>query len=471
MTNRPNHILIRRARRAAAQIRSRAQRELTRRRNARRLSVPPARLGELRGADRPVDLATAEQTLRGLVRDNLIPFWYPAIIDDDLGGYRLNLDMEGTYLGTTNRSLIAHTRTIWFFSRLARSEFGTTEHLHAAEHGFRFIEEQMWDREYGGYFWEVDLDGHPASTDRRIVQAGTLAHKTTVGQAFALYAVSEYALASSDPSATRRANELFDIFEGPMRDERYGGFQEFFGRDWAAPAPGALSHHDQNDPQHKTFGTQAHVLEALTPYHRLAVDARAADRLDEMVSLLTKRMILRPICVGSDLNQRDWTPLLGHGERLHNYGHDLERLWLIIDARRALGSPLKRLHDDFRTMFANAAVLGEDPVQGGFYFRGPIGGPASALQKLYWVQAEALLCCAHFHVLTGEEVFGAIFERTLGWITNHQVDWVNGDWHTVVRRDGTPSGAKADAWRSLYHHGRALLDCVELLAGSEPPAE
>ena len=40
-----------------------------------------------------------------------------------------------------------------------------------------------------------------------------------------------------------------------------------------------------------------------------------------------------------------------------------------------------------------------------------------------------------------------------------------GDWHAVVDRNGVPSGDKSGAWKDPYHQGRAVLTCLELLAG------
>src|SRR5208282_5514253 len=50
------------------------------------------------------------------------------------------------------------------------------------------------------------------------------------------------------------------------------------------------------------------------------------------------------------------------------------------------------------------------------------------------------------------------FVRQWDWITEHQVDHVNGGWWGTVRADGTPaSSAKADMWTECYHQGRAMM--------------
>ena len=49
----------------------------------------------------------------------------------------------------------------------------------------------MWDQQFGGFYWEVDSSG----------RAATRPEKHMYGQAFGLYALTEYAMASGDPTA------------------------------------------------------------------------------------------------------------------------------------------------------------------------------------------------------------------------------------------------------------------------------
>ena len=55
-----------------------------------------------------------------------------------------------------SKRLVGQARIVWFFSRLAQSKYGRTEHLKAAKHGYDFLYSRMWDAHYGGFYWEVD---------------------------------------------------------------------------------------------------------------------------------------------------------------------------------------------------------------------------------------------------------------------------------------------------------------------------
>ena len=39
---------------------------------------------------------------------------------------------------------------------LPRSQFAQPVHREAADTGFRFLRDRMWDSEHGGFFWDVD---------------------------------------------------------------------------------------------------------------------------------------------------------------------------------------------------------------------------------------------------------------------------------------------------------------------------
>ena len=153
------------------------------------------------------DLLSHKKILDKILTENIIPFWYPGVIDFEEGGYRLNHGFQGKWKGRANKSLVAQARTIWFFSRLTNSEYGSGDYLEAAVHGYEFLRNRMWDKQFGGFFWEVDSTG----------KFPTKPAKHLYGQAFVLYALSEFALASKISSAEKLAQELFHLLEIKLR--------------------------------------------------------------------------------------------------------------------------------------------------------------------------------------------------------------------------------------------------------------
>jgi mannobiose 2-epimerase len=139
-------------------------------------------------------------------------------------------------------------------------------------------------------------------------------------------------------------------------------------------------------------------------------------------------------------------------------------VWVLAEACKAAGLPNGPLLDLYRTLFHYALRYGCDHTQGGFYDSGFFKVPADRRDKIWWVQAEGLVCALSLYCLTGEKIYWECFSRTLDWITRYQADWQHGEWYMKIPAGGKPSGDKAGAWKSPYHNGRAMLQCLELLS-------
>ena len=104
----------------------------------------------------PKDLFRAHEILEEILTKNIISFWYPQAIDLQDGGYRIPNSPQQQGKSRASKSLVGQARIVWFFSRLAQSKYGGTEHLKAAKHGYDFLCSRMWDKDFGGFYWEVD---------------------------------------------------------------------------------------------------------------------------------------------------------------------------------------------------------------------------------------------------------------------------------------------------------------------------
>ncbi len=400
------------------------------------------------------NLLQSKQQLERILTENILPFWYPQVIDVTDGGYRLNHDLHGKCKGRANKHLVTQARTVWFFSRLARSPYGTNAHLDAARHGYVFLRDWLWDKDFGGFYWEVDSSGHVAAKP----------DKHLYGQAFGLYALSQYAIASGDPSAAALAQALFALLEARAHDSQYGGYQEFLQRDWRSVPLDRTSYVDGTTPTIKLMNTHLHLTEALIAFYLLTGDSLAKERLIEMIFVQSNAGVRKTVGACTDQHTRNWTPLRELAYNRISYGHNLENIWVLAEACKAARLPNGPLVDLYRTLLDYALRYGFDQKEGGFYDSGPLHAPADRRDKIWWVQAEGLVCALHTHCLTGEKIYWDCFYQTLDWIMKHQVDWEYGDWHARVSDTGKPSGDKAGAWKSPYHNGRAMLQCLRLLS-------
>ena len=396
----------------------------------------------------------SEETLKRILLENILPFWHPEVLDRENGGYRLNHDLEGKWRGPSDKGIVTQARTVWFFSRLVNAGLGTEEHIEAARHGYEFLRDRMWDPEFGGFYWSVDATGTEA----------TMPDKHLYGQSFGLYALSEYAMASGDTNASELARVLFALLEAKAHDSQHGGYQEGFKRNWDRPPAGELNYMHAA-PGVKLQNTHLHLVEGITTYYQATQDPIAAQRLAELVLVLSGCVFHQDVGACSDKFNTNWTPMRGPQYDRASYGHDVENVWLLMRTCDTIGVSNGPLLSFYQTVFWYSLRHGYDEEHGGFYDTGPFGKPADRRRKIWWVQSEGLVGALAMYQLTRDKVYLECFTKTLDWIDKHQVDWQNGDWFGVIEEDGTPSGAKADLWKSPYHNGRAMIECLERLRG------
>jgi mannobiose 2-epimerase len=392
--------------------------------------------------------------------ENIIPFWLDRTIDRKNGGFIINHNAKGEPDPSGSKGIVTQSRQVWLFSRLARDNYRPKETLEAARHGFLFLRDKMWDKKHGGFYWEVDATGTKAIRPK----------KHMYGESFGLYALSEYYLATKDKSALALADHLFRIFEEKAHDKQYGGYLEYFNEDWTL-APASESGYMGVPSDIKLMNTHLHLLEAMTTYYRASKSALARERLVELINIESNAVIRKGLVACTDKYSRDWTPRLERDWATVSYGHDLENVWLLIDASDAAGVSSWPFLDMYRSLWDYSLKYGYDEKMDGFFYTGKFNEPATGRQKSWWVQAEAIVSALYMYRYTGEEKYAGIFRKTYDFIDKYQTDWTVGEWHPTVSPDGKPSGGKANIWKGGYHNGRAMLECLRLLrsnAQSEP---
>jgi len=146
-----------------------------------------------------------------------------------------------------------------------------------------------------------------------------------------------------------------------------------------------------------------------------------------------------------------------------SYGHDIENIWLLMDACDAAGVSNYPFMDLYKTLFEYSLKYGYDAANGGFYYTGPFNAPADDRSKSWWVQAEVIVSALHMYQYTKDPRYLSIFEKTFELIETQMVDWDTGEWFGTITPDGRPEGDKANPWKAGYHNGRAMIECLQML--------
>ncbi|MCF7972308.1 MAG: AGE family epimerase/isomerase [Phycisphaerae bacterium] len=391
--------------------------------------------------------------LEKMLHENIAAFWLSKSIDRDHGGYTINFGPQGEDRPSGTKMIVTQARTLWLFSRLIRAGYGTDEMVQAARHGYAFLTDKMWDHEHGGFYWEVDVTGQ---TKRNPL-------KHMYGQGFALYAISEYSLASKDPAVLAFANRFFELLDTKAYDRVNGGYNEAFLPDWTS-ASNVTSPMGTRDNE-KLMNTHLHLLEALTTYYRASQSPRARERLMELILIQSNTVVRKHVGACTDRYTQDWTPT---STRV-SYGHDIENVWLLMDACDAAGQSNRPLLDFYQSLYGYSYQYGYDTAHGGFFDSGEFNQPADRRDKVWWVQAEALVSALYLYRITGDAQYAAVFTQTLDFVDKYMADWTWGEWHSTTSAEGVASpGNKAHAWKCGYHNGRAMIECLEILKAFKP---
>jgi mannobiose 2-epimerase len=213
----------------------------------------------------------------------------------------------------------------------------------------------------------------------------------------------------------------------------------------------------------KLMNTHLHLLEAMTTFYRASRLPLARERLLELIAIESNSVVRKNIGACTDQYERNWTPLLLPQTARASYGHDLENIWLVIDACQAAEVPNSLFRDLFHTLFDYSLRYGYDAKEGGFYESGPLGKPADRLNKTWWVEAEVLVSSLYMFGMTKDQQYARTFEETFKFVETRLVDWKFGEWFETITPDGKAIGNKGHIWKAGYHNGRAMMECLSIL--------
>ena len=179
-----------------------------------------------------------------LVR-NILPFWIENVVDPS-GGFFGALTNDLAVHDEVPRSGVVCARILWTYAAAYR-RFGRPEYLSMAQHAFVYLAGPFWDRQHGGIYWQIDAQGQPVS-----------ARKHSYAQAFAIYGLAEYHLATGDGQSLALAQKLFALLERYAHDAVNGGYIEGCGPAWDALVDMRLSYKEPNC--RKSMNTLLHIL-------------------------------------------------------------------------------------------------------------------------------------------------------------------------------------------------------------------
>jgi len=395
----------------------------------------------------PATLNAALQRIEADLRQNILPFWISRVVDRAGHTFYGSLTNDLVLDRTVERGALLTSRILWTYAAAYR-QYLDPAYLAMADYACADLFARFHDAKYGGFYWSIAADG-TVLRDR----------KQIYGQAFAIYALSEYHAATGRQEPLDQAIAVFRLIEAHAREPQYGGYLEAFGRAWEPITEVRLSAGDQNDP--KSQNTLLHVMEAYTNLLRLWPDPGLRQALTELVEVMLRHVVDPATGHLRLFFANDWAV---RSDKI-SYGHDIEAAWLLADAAEALGgSTLTARVHALSLKIADVTLAEGTDSDGGIYNQ---GGPKGLTDgaKEWWPQAEAVIGFLNAYQLSRDERYLAASLRTWDFIDTHLIDRKNGEWFRGVTRDGRvlAKELKVSFWKCPYHNGRMGLETVRRL--------
>jgi len=382
------------------------------------------------------------------LRGNILPFWIEHVMDRSAGSFHGRLTNALGVDPTAERGALLTTRILWTYSRAFR-QYGDAAYREMADFAHADLMERYHDPAHDGFYWSLDPAGG-VSRDR----------KQVYGQAFAIYALSEYHAVTGAHGPLDRAIAVFHRLEQHARERQFGGYLEAFAPDWSPIADMRLSPVDQNDP--KSQNTMLHVMEAYTRLLDVWPDAGLKAALRDLVEVMLTR-VLDPHTFHLGLFfTHEWRPT---SDKV-SYGHDIEAAWLLTRAAEAIADPALTARVRAVALRIADVTLAEGTDTDGAIFN--LGGPAGIIDdnREWWPQAEAVVGWIDAWQLSGDGRYLAAAARTWDFIEQNLIDRQHGEWFRGVTRAGAviDTFEKVGFWKCPYHNGRMGLEVVARLA-------
>jgi len=384
------------------------------------------------------DSARAELT------GNILPFWMNRMADEKNGGFYGRINGQAQLVENEDKGGILNARILWSFSA-AFNHLGNIKYKEMAGRAKDYALANFFDPLYGGTFWTVDYKGRPADTKKQIYS-----------QAFFIYALVEYYMASGDKSCLEKAIILFHLIEEKSFDSLKNGYLEAFSREWNLLEDLRLSEKDDNEK--KTTNTHLHILEAYTSLYKVWKNEELAGKLRNLTNIFIDKIIDRESHHLNLFFDEDWN----NKSALISYGHDIEASWLIYEAAAILGDKdLLLSATEACIKLAWAALEGLQPDGSLIYEKDGSKGHVDG-DRHWWPQAEAVVGLLNLNEMICQETYLLKAVQCWKYIEDHLVDRQNGEWFWSIKADGTinTTDDKAGFWKCPYHNTRACLEIM-----------
>lgn len=348
----------------------------------------------------------------------------------------LTLGCDNLPLASGVRSAVLISRILWAYSAAYRL-MGDPHYLELAEIAFQDLQSHYIDRISGGIFEKLSPDGTPLDT-----------RKLTYTQSYAVYELSEYALASKNPEAEKLAVEISGYIDSRAYSQEFCCYLPAFDQQGNCPDCTV------------SIDVHMHLVESYTSLYKLTHSPALGERLKNIVNLLIDHYLRPSGALYQELN-RDMTETADLSDR---FGDDAECCWMIAEAAAALNDAgfTAKVHPASLLLAQHIYEEGMDTTYGGVYDRRNTDGSMNT-EKMWWEESESAIAMLYAYRLTGRTQFAEAAWRIWKFIQAHIV--TGHEWNWRVKADGTliPAADPSDPLKCPYHNTRLTILSVPIL--------
>ncbi len=374
----------------------------------------------------------------------ILDFWSSEAVDEINGGFVGQIDHYGRRNITAPKGMVLNARILWSFSSAYRAT-SIERYKVAADRAYNYLINHFYDKQFGGFFWEVNYLGRPSNT-----------RKQSYAQGFAIYALSEYNRATGNIESLEYARQLYNLLEEKVFDPKFGGYVEALNTDWTQLEDMRLSPKDANTP--KSMNTHLHILEPYTNLYRVWPDAKLKQSILGLLDIFHDKII--------DPNTGHFNLFFDYNwdvkSSIVSYGHDIEGAWLMHEAALIIDdkAAIKKVRETAVNLVDITLAEGTDTDGSLFNER---EGDHLDTDKHWWPQAEALVGLLDAYAINNNELYINEFVKIWSFIKTSLLDKERGEWYWRVDAKGVANtnDDKAGFWKCPYHNSRALIEILE----------
>jgi mannobiose 2-epimerase len=400
-----------------------------------------------------------EDEVEAALHNDVLGVWFPRSVDRAKGGFHSHFTRDWQWAPSDGKFSVFQGRMTWVTSQVVLREPKLKDEFVPMVHqGVDLLQNVLWDKQDGGFFWGLDDDGKitPAFTDR----------KHLYGIGFCIYGLAAAYKATSDPKALELAKQAFLWADQHAHDATHGGYFEWLSREGKPIIPqvpdGQVEIAPVGPASFKSMNTHIHLLEAFTQLYEVWPDPTLRQRLEELLSIVRDKICVEPGAMNLYFTPA-WQPIPDHD----SYGHDVETAYLMLETDEVLHHTASPQTERMAKLLVDHALAyGWDQKNGGFFREGTTFGKAEDTYKEWWVQVEGLNALLLMHERYGNQnpLYFQRFLEQWAFIQKRTIDAQYHGLYNLTEADGTPVTLdKGSIWKAAYHDGRAFWNVSERL--------